>query len=125
MQGHMNFKWLVWAIALIAFLAVGNFGFLHAIVPSEHDHCPLMPAEMSVCDMDVFGHLDSWRTMFVSIFIFGFFYVTNALRIFCRFLFPVYLFSRSIFRLTLFGPPRPVSEYQILFSKGILNSKAY
>lgn len=57
------------AFVLFAYLAVGGMGFLFAAHAGHHSHgydCPFMVGDQSLCAMDIFEHVSSWRSMFTA-----------------------------------------------------------
>ena len=126
-------KFILSTITLIAFILVGGFGFLHAFQMTEHDHmemspCPFMKGHEVICNMDALEHISAWQSTFTSIL------VDNYL------LLSLLAFSIwGLFRYKIYRPPDkniliPIFKdtnrnlptlYEILFSRGILNSKAY
>lgn len=122
--GNGFFIRLVVSIFLLVFLLVGLFGLQSMFVHSmHHANCPLMP-EMSLCNSSLLDHIDRWQSMFS---------VTLAPLLIGMFLLAAYR-QRFVFRTLALRPvhirvharesdnPLP---FQLLFSQGILNSKAF
>lgn len=105
---------------IIAFVAMGGFGFAHAFYASHQHGCPFLPNSFSFCAMDVWDHIRSWQNLFLSV----------LPVVFILFLAPSDFFLGKILKdfnffvfLKWIWRDKEPNLFQYLFAKGILNPK--
>lgn len=56
-------------LALLSFLVVGAFGFVHMMQMEQQpmmEGCPFMPPDDGMCLMDALAHFEAWMHLFTS-----------------------------------------------------------
>lgn len=93
---------------------------MHSMSPN-YDDCPFILGEHSICAMDTIGHISAWKNLIGSILV----NLLNIILPIILVLFLIYLNTINLARSRLYIKPLHENFITILFSQGILNSKAY
>lgn len=126
-----NIKLLFSSLALIGYLFISIGFFWYTIIPNTHSshgnevHCSYIIGENVLCSMNLIDFINKWKQIYL---VFGSFSnILSFLSIGIIFIFSIYILSNQVIRCISYIEKkiRPPLLYVILFSKGILNSKAY
>lgn len=138
MTFRLNIYSIVLACLVSSFLLLNFSGLLHfeTMMQSGDNmpHCPFAPGE-ALCTMDIFGHINAWRGVFVSLpksvgspdLLILAIILATVIGLWRNFLFKFFEYSATQWKFYIKQHPqiRLFNSLQEAFSRGILNPKIY
>ena len=118
---RISFSYL-FALALLLVIVAGPAVLLTSMDAPGSD-CFFMPHKEVVCDMSTLEHIEHWQSTFTSTIVKSL--IALGLAIVTVLVLWKYIRPRQSYRFAHYhAPPKP-TLFQELFSRGLLNSKAY